>query len=261
MALYTFALEGRSWATRLHPMTMATVVVCATVIVFSTLHLGVMGATLAALLLFMVVGRLPARTTLAPLVLILPLCFFITLIQTVTQPEQIVASWQVLGREITFSGQGFVLGLRITLRVVLLALTLTFFFTVVHPAKFTKALCDLRMPFKYAYSFTLALRFLPLMLEELTTIKNAQQCRGYDIDRVNPLLRVFRIFPLMVPLVLIALRRAGTIALALDLRAFGARSDRTFFVEVQRGALDVGLRAAAVAAAAVVLGAVIGGWL
>ena len=74
------------------------------------------------------------------------------------------------------------------------------------------------------------------MLEELTTIKNAQQCRGYDIDRVNPLLRVFRVFPLMVPLVLIALRRAGTIALALDLRAFGARPDRTFFVEVQRGA-------------------------
>ena len=50
---------------------------------------------------------------------------------------------------------------------------------------------------------------------------------------MNPLLRVFRVFPLMVPLVLIALRRAGTIALALDLRAFGARPDRTFFVDVQ----------------------------
>ncbi len=259
--LYTFALEGRSWVTRLHPMTMATLVLSVAIVAFSTLHLGVLGATLLVLLLFMVVGRLPTRTTLAPLVLILPLCFFITLIQTLARPEGIVASWNLLGREITISAVGFILGLRITLRVVLLAVILTIFFTVVHPAKFTKALCDLRVPFKYAYSFTLALRFLPLMLEELATIRNAQQSRGYDIDQVNPFLRVFRIFPLMVPLVLIALRRASTIALALDLRAFGARPDRTFFVDVNRGPLDLGLRAVGLSAAAVVLIAAIAGWL
>jgi energy-coupling factor transport system permease protein len=260
-SLYTFALEERSWATQLHPMTMATLAVCGSVVVFSSLHLGVMTAMLGALLLFLFAGRLPARLTLAPLVLILPLCFFITLIQTVTHPDQILASWHVLGREITISGVGIVLGLRVTFRVVLLAITLTIFFTVVHPAKFTKALCDLGMPFKYAYSFTLALRFLPLMLEEVGTIKNAQQCRGYDIDRVNPAIRIFRVFPLMVPLVLIALRRASTIALALDLRAFGARPERTFFVEVQRGPLDLAFRAVAVGIAAVVFVAAVAGWV
>ncbi len=208
---------------------------------------------LGVLLAFLFVGRLPAKVTLAPLILILPLCFFITLIQTVTHSDWIVASWYMLGREFTISATGFILGLRVTFRVVLLAITLTTFFTVVHPAKFTKALCDLGMPFKYAYSFTLALRFLPLMLEEIATIKNAQQCRGYDIDRVNPAVRIFRVFPLMVPLVLIALRRASTIALALDLRAFGARPDRTFFVEIRRGALDVVLCAAGGAIAVTVL--------
>ena len=79
--------------------------------------------------------------------------------------------------------------------------------------------------------------------------------------RTVSFLRVFRIIPLMVPLVLIALRRASTIALALDLRAFGARPDRTFFVEVQRDPLDLGLRAVGLCAATLVVIAAIAGWI
>src|SRR5947199_312608 len=81
----------------------------------------------------------------------------------------------------------------------------------------------------------LPLRFLPLVLDELETINNAQKSRGYDIDRTNVIVKPFRVFPLMVPLVLTALRRAGLIALAMDLRGFHATPERSFYFDVHRG--------------------------
>ncbi len=129
-----------------------------------------------------------------------------------------------------------------------MALVMTMFFTVVHPVKLTRALYDMGMPFKFAYTFVLALRFLPLILDELATINNAQKSRGYDIDRVNPALNVLKMFPLTIPLILSALKRADTIALAMDLKAFNAYPKRTFFIGLQKGAADTAVRAISVVA-------------
>jgi len=112
----------------------------------------------------------------------------------------------------------------------------------VSPVKLTRAVYEAGVPFKYAYLLTLALRFLPLILDELATINNAQKSRGYDIDRSNFIVRGFKMFPLMAPLIVLSLRRATTIALAMDLRAFCALPRRTFYVSVERRPVDSWIR-------------------
>ena len=245
--LYAFALEDKSPLTRLHPMTWVAITLSFSVCALATLEPALLGLLGVLLLGLIVLGRLPLRNILGVLTVVLPLTFFITLVQTVAQVRDIVATLDLGLFQVHLSRYGFLLGLVITLRVLVLALAMTTFFTVVNPIHLTRALYDLGMPFKYAYAFTLALRFLPLVLDELETINNAQKSRGYDIDRTNIVVKPFRVFPLMVPLVLTSLRRAGLIALAMDLRGFHATPERTFYYEVHKGSADLALRLAALA--------------
>ncbi len=248
--LFASALEedGVTFFSRLHPTTMLIALGCMVVIIFSTLNFLALVGLMAFLFLIVLLDGMPRQSTFTVLLVVIPLCFFITMIQALTNPNEIVAHLYLFGMGILVSLQGIVLGLSITLRVALMALIMTIFFTVVHPVKLTRALYDMGMPFKFAYTFVLALRFLPLILDELATINNAQKSRGYDIDRVNPAIKVLKMFPLTIPLILSALKRADTIALAMDLKAFNAYPKRTFFIGLQKGSADTTVRAVSVLA-------------
>ena len=240
---YAMEKEDTSFFARLHPTTMMIAVACAVVIAFSSLNLLALAGLICILFVLVAIDGMPKQGTFTVLLVVLPLCFFISLIQALTNPENIIARLDLFGIGVTFSLTGILLGLAITLRVALLALIMTIFFTVVNPVKLTKALYDLGVPFKFAYTFALALRFLPLVLDELATINNAQKSRGYDIDQTNPAIKIFKMFPLAIPLILGALKRANTIALAMDLKAFNAYPQRTFLVDVQKGLADAYVRA------------------
>ncbi len=248
--LFASALEqdAATFLQKLHPTTMLVALGCMVVIIFSTLNFFALIGILAFLILLVVFDGMPRQSTFGVLLVLIPLCFFITLIQALTDPNQIIARFDLFGMGIQVSLEGILLGFSITIRVALMALVMTIFFTVVHPVKLTRALYDLGMPFKFAYTFVLALRFLPLILDELATINNAQKSRGYDIDRVNPAIKVLKMFPLTIPLILGALKRADTIALAMDLKAFNAYPQRTFFIALRKGSADTVVRAISVVA-------------
>jgi len=235
--LYTLSLQRRSFVGDFHPLSILSVV-GVVVIVFSTLNTWVYFGLLVFLLAVMVVDRIPLKQAGKMVLVILPLCFFITMIQILAQSRDPFYAVEILGKTITFSSYGLELGLRISARVFLLALPLSLFFMIVSPMRLTRALSDAGIPFKYAYLFTLGLRFLPLVLDEITTINNAQKSRGYDIDQSNFVVKVIKIIPLMIPLILSLLKRAETIALAMDLQGFNAYEKRTFYVQLDERPID-----------------------
>lgn len=259
-ALYAYALQHDNVLTRLHPSTALIVAAAVSAIALTTLQPLILGALALFFLALIVLGRLP-RSTLLVLVAVLPLCFFITMLQAVAQQRDIIARVPLGPITAEISGYGIRLGLLVTLRVLVLALTMTTFFTVVHPGRLTRAVHALGVPFKYAYTLTLALRFLPLMIEELATVRAAQKARGYDVDESNVVIRVAKIFPLIVPVMLTGLRRAETIALAMDLKAFNASPNRTYLVELYYGPLDTVVRIAAILFVVLTLAAQLGGVL
>jgi energy-coupling factor transport system permease protein len=95
----------------------------------------------------------------------------------------------------------------------------------------------LRFPaHELAMVFTIALRFVPTLAEELEKIMKAQASRGADFGeqgRLRFIQRTRNMIPLMVPLFLSALRRAEDLSLAMEARGYVGGRGRTSFLQLQ----------------------------
>ncbi|HWR28787.1 MAG TPA: energy-coupling factor transporter transmembrane component T, partial [Negativicutes bacterium] len=176
-----------------HPVTIAVCCLSLIAAAFATVNITAYLAMIAMLVVVVLAGKIPFGNITKIIGVVIPLCFFITLIQALTQGGPDIAELVLGGYALHLSKAGVLLGFAITLRVVILAITMSVFFALVNPTRITRALYDLGMPFKYAYAFTLALHFLPLIINEISTINDAQKCRGYDIDRCNFIVKIFKI--------------------------------------------------------------------
>ena len=78
-----------------------------------------------------------------------------------------------------------------------------------------------------AMMMTIALRFIPTLLEEADKIMKAQMARGADFESGNLLARAKAMVPLLVPLFVSAFRRAGDLAMAMEYRCYRVREGLT----------------------------------
>lgn len=74
---------------------------------------------------------------------------------------------------------------------------------------------------------SIALRFIPILTEELDKIMKAQMSRGTDFEEGNLLERAKKLVPVLVPLFISAIRRASDLALAMDARCYHGGNGRT----------------------------------
>ena len=78
-----------------------------------------------------------------------------------------------------------------------------------------------------AMMMTIALRFIPTLLEETDKIMKAQMARGADFESGNIIARAKAMVPLLVPLFVSAFRRAGDLAMAMESRCYHGGGGRT----------------------------------
>jgi energy-coupling factor transport system permease protein len=91
-----------------------------------------------------------------------------------------------------------------------------------------------------AMVFTIALRFVPTLAEELEKLLKAQSARGADIRLgSNPVQRVRHFLPVLVPLFLVTLRRGDTLAEAMEARGYTGSLGRTRFVQLKMSPNDI----------------------
>ena len=74
---------------------------------------------------------------------------------------------------------------------------------------------------------SIALRFIPILLEETDKIMKAQMSRGADFESGNLMHRLHNMIPLLVPLFISATRRANELAYAMDARCYNGGAGRT----------------------------------
>ena len=89
-----------------------------------------------------------------------------------------------------------------------------------------------------AMMMTIALRFIPLLLEETDKIQKAQMARGADFESGNLLQRAKAMIPLLVPLFVSAFRRANDLAMAMEARCYRGGDHRTRLRELKYSRLD-----------------------
>jgi len=80
----------------------------------------------------------------------------------------------------------------------------------------------LKIPFKYAFMFITALRFIPTFMGEMEQILQAQMSRGYDSDTKNPFRKLVIIIPLAVPLLVSSVKKTEMMAVSMEVRGFGS---------------------------------------
>lgn len=113
-------------------------------------------------------------------------------------------------------------------------LTSTMIFLVVTAeSEFIAGLRKLRVPYVLCLTFALVLRFIPLLMEEYNMIREAQMARALELEKI-PLIKRMRYFmTIIVPWLVISLKRVATLSAAIDSRGFQVTggSKRTFFNE------------------------------
>jgi len=117
--------------------------------------------------------------------------------------------------------------LAMTLRFFVLVESFSVFFLTTSPDHLGLALEQSHVPYEFCFAFTTAVRFVPVLAEEAQTIMDAQKARGLELERGNFLRRVRNYIPILIPLIVSAIRRSLELAEAMESRAWGASEKRT----------------------------------
>ncbi|KXH77088.1 MAG: hypothetical protein AM326_05840 [Candidatus Thorarchaeota archaeon SMTZ-45] len=116
----------------------------------------------------------------------------------------------------------------LTLRLVALMTSFSVFFLTVHPDELSQALIQMRVRFEFAFAMSMAMRYVPTLGQEAYAIMDAQKARGVELDKGNLLKRIRNIVPIIVPLIIVSIRRALSIAESMESRGFGFSENRTY---------------------------------
>ena len=205
----------------------------------SPLAYAALTAFTAALIAVSRVPPLLMLKALKPLSWIIAFTFVIHLVST---PGD--AFFHVWLFDLTWQGaaKGFFIALRLALLILLSAL-LTY---TTSPLALTDALETLMQPAKrvgvpaheIAMMMTIALRFVPTLIEEADKIMKAQQARGADFTEGSVIERVKGFVPVLVPLFISAFRRADDLALAMEARCYRGGVGRTQMKALRISSID-----------------------
>jgi energy-coupling factor transport system permease protein len=91
------------------------------------------------------------------------------------------------------------------------------------------ALRSLGLPYAFCFAVGTALRLFPTFIGAAGTVRQAQAARGHDLAAGNPIERLRKYVPVLIPVLMTAFRQVGTQSMALEARGFDAGSARTFY--------------------------------
>ena len=135
---------------------------------------------------------------------------------------------------VSFIGSGYIFtamnlenAAALTIRFIVLVESFSIFFLTTSPDHLGLAMEQTHVPYEMVFAFTTAVRFVPVIAEEAQTIMDAQKARGLELERGNFLRRIRNYVPILIPLIVSAIRRSLELAEAMESRAWGATKNRT----------------------------------
>lgn len=143
--------------------------------------------------------------------------------------------------------QGLKTAVFLGIRLVLLIIGSSMLTLTTRPIALTDGIEKLLSPFKkiglpaheLAMMMTIALRFIPTLLEETDKIMKAQQARGADFETGNLMSKIKPLIPILVPLFISAFRIANDLAMAMEARCYRGDQGRTRMNEMKFAGRDV----------------------
>ena len=213
---------------------------------------------MAISILVVTVSKVPIKFFFRGLKMIIFIVLLTVALQMFMTPGEVIWQWSFL--KITKEGirQAVFMGTRLVLLISITSiLTLT-----TTPIALTDGIERLLKPFQrigvpaheLAMMMSIALRFIPTLVEETDKIMKAQAARGADFDTGNMIEKVKALVPLLVPLFLSAFQRADELAIAMEARCYHGGTNRTRLKALQytRKDLAAGILCVCMVAAAII---------
>ena len=224
---------GNSPVHRCDPRLKILLVIAYIVILFTVTNF--LGLALSILLLagLYLMAHIPLKLILKSLKPIMPIVVFTAVLNLFFmggEGEPLVSFWVF-----RIYKEGVAYAIFMAVRIVALIAGTSLLTYTTSPIVLTDAIERLLRPFaklhmpvhELAMMMTIALRFIPTLIEEADKIMKAQMARGADFESGNLLKRAKAMIPLLVPLFVSAFRRAGDLAMAMEARCYHGGEGRT----------------------------------
>ena len=225
---------------RLDPRTKILLVVVYIVALFQAVGWFSYGAALLALFACMGLSKIKPKTIfkgLKPMIFIITLTAALNIFYTTGTP--VLPGWII-------TWEGIARAVRMVLRIVLLVAG-TFLLTyTTSPMALTDGLELLLNPLKkikvpvheLTIMMSMALRFIPTLIEETDRIMSAQKARGADFETGGLIKRAKALLPILVPLIVSAFNRAYDLAVAMESRCYHGGEGRTRMKQLKLAGID-----------------------
>ena len=227
---------GNSAVHRLDPRVKIVLTVALIVLLF--LAQGPVSYGLIILFLALVIGisRISPKMVVRGLKPILLIVMFTAVLNLFYTPGDYVWQWKFLH----ISVEGIRMAIFMVLRLMLLIIATSMLTYTTSPIQLTDGLERLLAPLKKLHvpvhelsmMMSIALRFIPTLIEETDKIMSAQKARGADFESGNLLSRAKALVPILVPLFISAFRRADELATAMECRCYHGGEGRTKLSEL-----------------------------
>jgi len=147
----------------------------------------------------------------------------------------------------TVTDRGVSMAVKMALRIILLIIGSSILTLTTTPTVLTGGLEVLLSPLKkagipisvFVMMISIALRFIPTLLDETDKIIKAQTSRGADFENGNPIKRIKALIPILIPLFVSAFRRADELAVAMECRCYNADAPRSSYRRFCFGRYDL----------------------
>ena len=228
---------GDSWVHRLDARTkiIATLLYLIELFVVNNFY----GFLITAVVLFTVIAisKVPLKFIFRGLTAVFLIIAFTFLLNLFMVDGRVLWHWKFL----TITYEGLSRAFFMAVRLVLIIIGSSIMTLTTKPVELTDGLEKLLSPFskiglpshEIALMMTIALRFIPTLMEETDKIMTAQQARGADFESGNLLQRAKSLIPILVPLFVSSFRIAQDLALAMEARCYHGGPGRTRMNEIR----------------------------
>lgn len=177
------------------------------------------------------ISGIPPRMITKSLKPVIPIIVFTTVLNMFFVKGDPLFDWWI----IHISRQGLLTAVVMTIRIICLIAGTSLLTYTTSPIALTDGLERLMKPLKKIHfpvhelsmMMTIALRFIPTLIEETDKIMNAQKARGADLESGGIMQRAKALVPILIPLFVSAFRRADELALAMECRCYRGDVGRT----------------------------------
>ena len=236
--------EGKSILHRLDPRVKIVISILFIVVIFMAKNIWAIALVTAAALALVPISGISPRIVLRGLKPIIFIAVFTAIINIFwVRGDTLLVHFGFVKIYLEGIINAFLIVLRIVILLVATSMLLTYTTT---PISLTDGLESLLSPLAkigvpvhdFAMMMTIALRFIPTLIEETEKIMNAQKARGADFSSGNLISRAKALVPIIIPLFVSAFRRAADLATAMECRCYTGGKGRTRMNVLHAGAKD-----------------------